>query len=250
MVALVFAGASAFGQGQSAESRPAFEVASIRANPSGGWQYTIRPTPGGFTASNMPLAFLIQWAYRLVDYQLVGAPSWAADRYDVTAKPGGASDPERRVMMQNLLADRFQLKVHKETPEQTEYALTVAKDGTKLKAPFEASCPADISRGPNPCGRLSWSRSELAGRRVGMQALVFVLAQALGHKVVDETGLQALFDMSLRWTPEAAAGRPLPEDAPPSIFTALQEQMGLKLKARKGTTEVVVVDRLEKPSEN
>jgi len=82
-----------------------------------------------------------------------------------------------------------------------------------------------------------------------MTRLVFVLAQQLGHPVVDETGLQGPFDMELRWTPETAR-QPLPDNAPPSIFTALREQMGLKLETRKGPVQVLVVDHVERPSEN
>jgi uncharacterized protein (TIGR03435 family) len=250
LASLSFAGATALGQSPSAEKGSTFEVASIRQNTSGGMQYTVRPTRAGFIATNMPLTFLIHLAYGLEGYQLVGAPAWATDRYDVTAKPAGATGKEMRAMLQNLLADRFQLKVHKETRVGTEYALMVAKGGSKLKAPGEASCPAENGPSANPCGRLSWGQSALAGRRVDMQALVIVLAQKLGHKVVDETGLKGPFDLSLRWTPEGAVASPPPVDAPPSLLTALEEQMGLRLQTRKGPTEVVVVDHVERPSEN
>ena len=215
-------------------AQPQFEVASIRPSSVGGWQYTIKPSPAGFTATNIPLSYLITWAFKINDHQLVGAPTWASDRYNMAAKPGGATDSERRLMLQNLLEDRFKLKSHGEKREQTEYTLTIAKDGPKLKEPREASCPAEADpMARTPCGRLSWGGASLGGRRAPMQMLIVVLSQALGHTVVDETGLKGPFDMELRWTPDTALAH-APADAPPSLFTAMQEQMGLKLQARKG----------------
>lgn len=231
-------------------AQPQFEVASIRPSSAGGWQYSKNASPAGFTATNVPLSFLILWAFKINDYQLVGAPSWASDRYDIAAKPGGATDSERRQMFQNLLEDRFKFKSHGEKREQTEYTLTIAKDGPKLKEPREASCPAEADpMAKRPCGRLSWSGASLDGRRAPMQMLIFVLSQALGHTVVDETGLKGPFDMELRWTSDTALAH-APPDAPPSLFTAVREQMGLKLQARKGLTDVIVVDHLERPTEN
>lgn len=188
-------------------------------------------------------------AFKINDYQLVGGPSWVSDRYDIAAKPGAATGAEGRLMLQNLLEDRFKLKVHRARREQTEYALTIAKGGPKLKEPKEASCPAESASMATPCGRLSWSHTELAGRRVSMQMLIFVLSQSLGCTVVDVTGLKGLFDMTLRWTPDAGIAQ-ASADAPPSLLQAVQEQMGLKLQARKGLTEIIVVDHLERPTEN
>jgi uncharacterized protein (TIGR03435 family) len=237
----MLASGAAFGQAAAN-----FEVASIRPSRTEGWQYTIQPTRAGFTARNMPLNFLIMWAYGINDYQLAGSPSWASDRYDVTAKPG-ASYEEIRVMMQALLADRFKLAVHRESREQNEYALTVAKGGLKLAEPKEASCPAEPTPTATPCGRLSWSNRWLGGRRASMKALLFVLSQAMKRTVVNETGLEGPFDMFLEWTPEASETA---ADAPPPLVTALEEQMGLKLVPRKGKTEVVVVAHVERPTEN
>jgi uncharacterized protein (TIGR03435 family) len=242
----LIAAALVFASGAYGQAAPTFDVASIRPSRAEGWQYSIQPTRAGFTARNMPLSFLIMWAYGINDYQLAGAPSWASDRYDVTAKPGARYE-EIRVMMQALLADRFKLAVHREDREQTEYALIVAKGGLKLAEPKEASCPAESAATPTPCGRLSWSNRWLGGRRASMKALLYVLSQALKHTVVNETGLEGPYDMSLEWTPE---GYEAPADAPPPLTTALQEQMGLKLEARKGRTEVVVVDHVERPTEN
>jgi len=162
--------------GQSDTARPKFDVASIKLSLAGGGQYTIQPSPGGFRATNIPLTYLIMWASKINDYQLVGAPSWASDRYDIAAKPGAATDPDRRLMLQSLLEDRFKLKVHREGKERTEYALTIAKGGPNLKEPKDASCQTESASTATPCGRLSWSHTELAGRRASMQALVFVLS--------------------------------------------------------------------------
>jgi uncharacterized protein (TIGR03435 family) len=247
-MALVVLTVAAFGQSETA-SPPKFEVASIRPSKAEGWQYNLQPTRGGLTATNIPLTYLIFYAFAINDYQLVGAPSWASDRYNIAAKPGAPTDTERRLLVQDLLEDRFKLKVHRERREQTEYALTVAKSGLKLKPASDASCSTEKSASGTPCGRLSWSRYGLAGRRATMQMLVYVLAQAVRHTVVDETGLNGPFDMMLRWTPDTGMAQ-APPDAPPPLFVALQEQMGLKLQARKGTTEVIVVDHLERPTEN
>jgi uncharacterized protein (TIGR03435 family) len=239
----------AFAFGQPETAPPAFEVASIHPSRAAGGQYTLQPSPGGFRASNVPLSYLIMQAYKINDYQLVGGPSWISDRYDVAAKPGGKTADQHRAMLQHLLEDRFKLKVHRETREQTEYALTIAKGGPKLKTADNADCPAERRPGDPPCGRLSWSRSQLEGRKASLQMLVFVLSQAVARTVTDETGLQGSYDMALRWTPESALAQAGP-DAPPSLFTAVQEQMGLRLQARKGATEVIVVDHVERPTEN
>jgi uncharacterized protein (TIGR03435 family) len=226
-----------------------FDVASIRlSSPEVGRQYTISPTPAGLRATDMSLTMLILWAYRLNDYQLIGAPAWAADHYDIAAKPG-ASSADLRLMMQHLLTDRFKLRVHQESRVWTEYALKMDKGGSKMKAPADAKCTAGPGSPDNPCGRLAWSGNHLHGRSAPMTMLVFALAQQAGHPVVDETGLQGPFDMEMRWTPENAR-QPLPDDAPPSIFTALQRQMGLKLEARKGAVQVLVIDHVERPSDN
>jgi uncharacterized protein (TIGR03435 family) len=234
---------------------PQFEVVSVRPSRAAGWQYTIKPSAGGFAAKNIPLSYLIMWAFKINDYQLAGAPKLASDRYDIAAKPGAVTEGDMRLMLLGLLQDRFKLKVHRERREGLQYVLTIAKGGSKLKEPKEASCPAEsgpTESGPTapPCGRLSWSSRSLAGRTAPMQMLVFVLSQSLGATVVDKTGLKGPFDMTLRWTPDAGSAHAPADDAPPSLFAAVQEQMGLKLQPRKGLTEVIVVDHLERPTEN
>ena len=234
---------------QSEAPTPKVEVASIKRNLGGGGQYTLNHNRGGFRATNCPVSYMIMQAFGINDYQLIGGPSWISDRYDVSAKPGAATFAQGRLMLQTLLEDRFHLKAHREQREQTEYALTIAKGGHKLQEPKEARCPEGSSAGATPCGRLSWSSSQLAGRRAPMEMLTFVLSQQVRRKVVDETGLKGPFDMTLRWTPENAAAQAT-ADAPPPLETALQEQMGLKLQPRKGLTDVVVVDHIERPTEN
>ena len=141
------------------------------------------------------------------------------------------------------------MKVHRETRDRTEYALIVAKGGSKMKMPKEATCSTESDPEAGPCGRLAWNNTHLAGRRAPMKMLVFVLSQALRHTVVDETGLKGPFDMTLTWTPDAGAAE-ASADAPPPLLVAVEEQMGLKLQARKGQTEVIVVDHVERPTEN
>ena len=119
-------------------------------------------------------------------------------------------------MMQNLLADRFKLRVHQESRDGTVYALKVVNRSSKMKAPADPKCTAGEGTPENPCGRLAWSMNRLHGQSAPMTKLVFVLAQQLGHPVVDETGLQGPFDMDLRWTPENAMGaeQPRNDEAP------------------------------------
>lgn len=149
-------------------------------------------------------------------------------------------------MLQTLLADRFQLKVHNETRELPEYALITGPTDPKLKPATEANC----------CGGSKVSaRGQLSSKNVTLSQFAGTLSEVLGRPVVDETGLQERFDIELRWRPDASEfgghGRPNADDLDaPSIFTALQEQLGLKLKSRKGTVEVLIIDHAERPSEN
>ena len=230
---------------------PQFEVASLKPNSSPGSRIWLAPPVGDtFSATNVTPRMLISLAWG--EFRISGGPAWLnSDRYDLTAKaPDAVPNQERFLaMLRNLLEDRFQLKSHREQREQTEYALTVAKSGPKLPAPKEAACPAESAPAPIPCGRLSWGGGRLYGRRSPMSMLVFVLSQALAHKVIDETGLAGPYDMDLRWTPESALNQAAP-DAPPPLLTAVQEQMGLKLQPRKGTTEAILVDHVERPSVN
>ena len=277
-----------------------FEVASIKPNHSGDRRVGIGIQPGGrFNATNVTVKLLITMAYGIRDHQLSGLPGWAeAEHYDITAKPEGAppenagterkmpteaemqtQQEKMRAMVQDLLADRFGLKVHRETKELPVYALVVAKNGPKLeeskegapdivdfggrgRGPDEGKIrgPDDVKqtrRGP----MIRMGRGQLAGQEMRIPMLVEQLSRITGRNVIDKTGLTGKYDIKLNWTPDEAQGAgfgggdgPRPDAAPadtgPSLFTAIQEQLGLKLESQKGPVEVIVVDHIEKATEN
>jgi uncharacterized protein (TIGR03435 family) len=223
---------------------PAFEVASVKPNRSGEQAINIRQRPGGgFIARNAPLRMVITHAYNIRPNQLSGGPAWISDaRFDIEAKAEGASPAQVRQMLQTLLAERFHLVAHRETREEPIYALVVAKGGPKLR---ESKADATQVGGDGP------------GKIVAEKAPVGMLARTLQNivqrPVVDETSLTGEYDFELKWLPERLA-EPGAADSldlnAPSIFTAVQEQLGLKLEGRKGPVEIVVIDRIEKFIEN
>lgn len=273
------------GRAQSqAEAGPAetFEVASIKPDKSGGRGARMMNSPGRFRATNITLKMLIRMAYGVQDFQITGGPGWMnSDAYDVEAKePAGAdavspmnmdesrrrADEERRKkMVRALLADRFQLKLHRETKELPVYALVVAKNGPKLK---ESDLPAD-AKGPGPGGKfrgMMMGPGQVTGNGVTLEFLATALSGTLGRPVVDQTGLKGAYDLKLEWTPDEGQRRmmmvmkggpgagpgeaPPPDASGPSVFTAIQEQLGLKLESKKGPVEILVIEHAEQPSEN
>jgi uncharacterized protein (TIGR03435 family) len=237
--------------GQSPATLPSFEAASIKPNKSGDRKVSIRRSPGRFTTSNTTLKMLITFAYDIRGHQLSGGPGWLdSDRYDIVAKADGAnpSEAELKQMVQMMLADRFQLTIHRETKEMPVYALVVGKNGPKLHE----------AEGTGP--QMSMGRGQLTAKKVSMELFAKQLGNQLGRSVVDNTSLNGDFDFKLEWTPdsgqpmgpkEGGVDGPAPADASgPTIFTAVQEQLGLKLEAQKGPVEILVIDRAEKASEN
>jgi uncharacterized protein (TIGR03435 family) len=244
----------------SAQSTRSFAVASIRANRSGERIMLFNPARGGrFTATNSSLHLLIRYAYDVADYQISGAPDWVkSDHWDIAAK--GEGDPpvsEIREMLQRLIEDRFQLKYHADTKDVVEYHLVVSSAG-KLKRAEPGDCPSILSGSlpsqPDdaPCGTLRNSAGNTKGYKLTAGELAGSLSMFLGRSVVDKTGLTGRYDIELRWTPESAQMQPggVAEGGPPSIFTALREQLGLKLESAKGSVKTLVIDHVERPSEN
>jgi uncharacterized protein (TIGR03435 family) len=262
-----------------AEPRPKFEVASVRENTSASNQVSIGLQPGGrFGASNMPLVILIRSAYRLQDSQLIGAPDWIeTTRYDITAKAEGELPPSSPIgppstgmmMLQSLLEERFKLKVHREVRELPVYALVAAQSNAKfgpqlmrsdVDCQVKSTAPEKPSEWPR-CGT-SMGFGEMKGRARPMTLLASMLSQVVQRSVVDRTGLAGGYDFDLRWTPDQLPARPAgtPADQPfrmngveidpngPSIFTAIQEQLGLKLESTRGPVDVLVIDHVERPT--
>jgi uncharacterized protein (TIGR03435 family) len=270
-------------QGQSQDTRPEFEVASVKLGVVGQQQF-LGVRSGTFMAQNINLRFLIRVAYGVRSFNVSGGPAWIdSEVYVITAKPRviregakPATLPEMYLMLQVLLEDRFRLKVHRETRELPVYELTVAKGGLKMQ---QSKCipgppPPQENRPPGSglqvagCGSLlggvnGLNRSE-NGIGTEMPSLLTFLANLTRREVIDKTGLTGRFDLHLEWMPDEALGAPpdllRPDDATkpaqsasagaPSIFTALQEQLGLKLESTKGPAEVLVIDHIQKPSEN
>jgi uncharacterized protein (TIGR03435 family) len=253
----------------------AFDVASVKRNTSGDQRVAIQIQPGGlFRATNVPLRLLLGNAYR-GEGRIEGWPSWFnSDRFDIVAKVEGDAPPDQfRAMLRALLQERFKLSVHHETRELPIYALVVArkdgKTGPHLR-PAAVDCdtvgrgsaPPPIAQSPTerlPCGMRQAPGRILAGG-VPMAPLVGNLSNFVDRLVVDRTGLKGNFDLELEWTPDQQS-QPATGDAPPgafppppaggpSIFTALQEQLGLKLESTKGPVEVLVIDSVERPTED
>src|ERR1700722_2889194 len=258
--------------------KPHFEVASIKRNVSG-LGVGFNPLPGGrLTIENVPLRLLIQNAYDVFPFQVSAGPGWiGSDRWDVDAKAdGNLSTPEMiGPMLAALLEDRFRLKVHRETKQLPVYIMAVAKGGLKLPE-SKAECweEHDANGRPSPppvpgkpplasCGRvmggLSPSGGHLEGKTASVGSLIFTLSHLLGRTIIDKTGFTGTFDMHLEFARDqalpGAPGGPAPgkfaaDSSKPSIFTALQEQLGLKLESGRGPVEMLVIDHVEKPSEN
>jgi len=248
----------------AAQAQPSFEVISIKPSRSSDARMAFNmQTPGRFSAVNVTVRRLIEVAYNIKDFQLTGGPRWiGSDRFDVEATPGGAT-AQLLPMLQSLLMDRFKLVAHKETKDVPTYALVVAKHGSKLEEP-NAPDPKNASSAPYRPGMVVVRRGLLVAQAAPVAALLNPLSNILGHTVVDRTALTGKYDIRLQWTPDenqiamfSAMGVPEGVGAPPldpsvssGLFTALEEQLGLKLKSGKAPGEVLVIESVEKPSEN
>ena len=272
------------------DANATFEVASVKANKSGDNRIGIGFQPGGrFRATNVPLRELISAAYGtpqpLPAFQITGGPKWIeSDRFDIVAKAPGDPQPGPNgpppgmfAMLRTLLADRFHLILHRETKDMAIYALVLARPDGKLGPqlkPAATDCAAMMAaaRGRGapppppapgermPCGMRMFP-GNLSGGSSSIAQLTNVLARFVNRTVVDQTGLAGNYDLDLQWTPDQmpqGRGDP-PPGAPalpsidpngPSIFTAVQEQLGLKLESTKGPVSVVVIDRVEHPTED
>ena len=248
------------------------EVASIKPNTMVDGPTEMGTQPGGrLTIVNVPLRLLIRNAYEIQDAQLVDGPKWISDeRFDILAKANGEIPPPvpgnagpLQAMMRSLLAERFHLVVHRETRDFPVYALQLARADRRLGPQLHAStadCAALAASGltqPSAdgrprCGVRANGGHMLAGG-VPLPQLASLLSTMVDRTVVDRTGLTGIFDLELNWTLERAPQRPdatTPNPDAPSIFTALREQLGLKLESAKAPTDVLVIDRVERPTPN
>jgi len=263
---------------QTVAASAKFAIASIKpaAPDSEHFMFGVRPMPGGrISAINVTLKMLIARAYGLQGFQLSGGPGWADTvRYNIEAKPDTPVENEWKEMLQTLLVDRFQLAFHRETKELPIYVLVLAKKDGKLGPGMveskEGGCterdPSKPVGPPGPgqlpyCGNVLGGAGQLTGTAANVGDVAVMLSLSVGRKVIDKTGLTGKYDITLKYTPGenqrsmmVPAGAPPPpapaDTSGPSLFTELQEQLGLKLESQKGPVEIFVIDRAEKPSEN
>lgn len=261
IVTLAALGLALFLPGILRSQSPSFEVASVKRNTDTVFIISgVQPEAGGrLSAKAATLRQLIASAYQIRESLILGGPSWGdSERYDIEAKAGDPVgwDSGLRQMLQNLLSDRFQLRVHRESKEMPVYLLTVTKGGPKLKKLEEECTP-----GPNGfCGGYTNRVGLITGQKASMGQLADTLSAILDRPVLDQTGLGGLFnDIKLEWVPDetqyaswgpAAYKRAVSDPSAASLFTAIQEQLGLKIESGKGSVEVLVIDSAEKPTEN
>jgi uncharacterized protein (TIGR03435 family) len=240
----------------AADANPSFEVATIKPDQPDQAGKMIRVQGRHFSTVNTSLVDILSFAYGVHQKQIVGLPAWAdTDKFDLAGEPdapGSPNDKQWKSMLQKLLAERFKLTFHHEKKELSVYAVTVAKGGPRLTA--STADPDTInSNFFSALGDMVNVNSSIKDFAGVMQAVV------LDRPVVDQTGLTGKFDFRLKWTPDESqfgglgVKVPTPSDkadAPPSLFTAIQEQLGLKLDPVKAPVDVLVVDHVEKPSDN
>ncbi len=238
-----------------ADAQPVFEVATIKPSKPDTPGKAFRMNGREFTTLNTTVNDLIKFAFGIHVRQIIGGPAWLeTEKYDLLGTPDVEGQPNHdqvRNMLQKLLADRFKLVFHREKKELSVYAIVIAKGGPKLtKSESDSTLPGLFFRGLGNLPARNATIGEFAGV---MQSVV------LDKPVVDQTGLSGRFDFTLKWTPDEfqfadLGGRPPAPadtpDAPPDLFTAMQQQLGLKLESTKAPADVIVIDHIEKPSEN
>lgn len=245
---------------QAPAATPTFDVVTVKPSSPDALNSNINGRPNGMTTENIPLDELIKFAYNLntgTDDQIIGEPKWLhSAKFDIVAKYDDATgaaiskmNPDdrastMRLMFQALLADRFHLKIHHETRPLPVLALTVASSGPKL------SSPADTKG-----GFLRNDGRGIEGRNIPLTYLANMLGQQSeigGRMVIDQTGLTGKYDFKLTWTPQQLAENPADSSSAsgPSLFAALTEQLGLKLKSTKAPVDVIVIDHVDMPTPN
>ena len=262
------------GQGAVVNAKPlAYDVVSVKPNKSGPGMMRIMNAPDKFSTTNVGLKQVMMNAYGLKMPEMIsGLPGWSdSATFDIEAKldietiaalkamPKEQADEQRRQMLQAMLADRFKLKAHREVKELPIYSLVIAKGGFKLKEADPNNTYADGIKGPDGTSRPGMMRmggGKVTAQAIAISGLANFLSSQVHRLVVDKTELTGKYDISLQWTPDEVAnvhqetGATGTADSWPSIYTALQEQLGLRLDSTKGPVDTVVVDHVEMPSEN
>jgi uncharacterized protein (TIGR03435 family) len=250
-----------------------FEVASVRPNRSGETRLSFGGPPGRYEIVNAPLRTIVRVAHQVQDYQIVEAPGWIADeRFDILATTPATSPAERAEMLRNLLADRFSLRTHSERRDMPIFEMVLARSDGRLGPSARATdvnCAeraAGRSGGVPPppppgvpldrplCGLMLRPGALMAGAMT-MGEFARALAPQVNRFVADRTGITGFFDFDVQFTPDQTTpappgASPLPpiDSAGPSLFTALQEQLGIRLNATRGAVEVLVIDAISRPT--
>src|SRR4051812_15441837 len=241
---------------RTAAQAPAFDAASVKVNQNGSPDSTIGIVPGGtYRAINTTLARLIPDAFGVLPFQVTGSPPWLATaRYDITARPpADARTEDLPAMLQALLAERFSLKTHRERRDQPIYALVSAETG-KLGPKLTRSTldcdrvEAEKRMTPECQAMVGISRGGglLAVKGRSLDRLARTLAGVVGRVVLDQSGLTGKYDLDLKWS----AGDAAASSNDPEIFSVVREQLGLRLTAARGPVEMLVIDRIERPSQD
>jgi uncharacterized protein (TIGR03435 family) len=262
-------------EAQTPAARPKVEVTSLKLHP--GDHHEVSGVPGGFK-TDAPATLLIRVAYDVRDFQIAGAPDWVnSDAYQIEAKIGG-SQPFGKILrpsLQALLADKFQLRFHREKRQMSVYTLSLLNGRSRMQpskpgkcVPFvmkKAGPPVPGRKPPMFCGVLNRGIDQYLNRtldgveitmadrpEIQFPGLVNTLSQELDRAVIDKTGLTGKYDLHLQWDREATAaamkpGEKPPADAGPSLFAAVENQLGLRLESTTGSVEVLVIDHIERP---
>ncbi len=244
MIALLAAGAGIAGP---QDARPAYEAASVKANNSESGSSSSNGSKGQIVFTNVSLKRLIERAYNVKPFQ-VTSPDWTENvHFDIAAKyPPDTKNEDRALMLRTLLEDRFKLAVHHDSKELPGFALVEAKGGFKLK-PVEA---AGGSSAKDYGGRVR----TLTVKHTSIPSIADLLARLLGETVVDKTGIEGVYDFEFKWTADDMDGSTSSTsngDPAPSLFTAVQETLGLRLQSQKVPVDIIVVDHVERvPAEN
>ena len=242
----------------SAQQRPSFEVSTIIPTNPNNSEVALHSTNRKFSFTNYTVKRLIAFAYGVEEFQVSGGPAWVNSQgYDITAKvpdelAAKRDSEDNKAMVQSLLSDRFKLTTHTEMRELPVYALVIAKNGSKLEISKPTTGRTGLT-GSREGGRIRWVFTD-----VPLSLFAHRLSQGLGRPVLDRTNLTAQYDFKLEWTPDqnpipSQTGdlvRAVPADSGPSLFEALQEQLGLKLESQRGPVEIFVIDNVKKPEDN